>query len=206
MRLNLVPLLFAASLIPLALTLQTIYLGYIGSSGLYVLSGVQTIQPINPKKSPIPVAAPFSLLTPHPHPIPIIPIPAPSSLPTPITRNPNPKLTYPLPPYSPHFIAFFSDSPPCTDGAIFGYTPEGFADNCNTNITILGHPDISFTGCKPVSTFPFTLPTAVSDGGTPALKCKPTTNPQGTATPYANCPYSPSASIVGPVELLEYCS
>ncbi|KAF6233250.1 hypothetical protein HO173_008539 [Letharia columbiana] len=107
---------------------------------------------------------------------------------------------------SPHFIAFFSDSNPCTDGTLFGYTPEGFED-CNEDLTILGHQNITFTGCKPTTAFPFSLPTGVADNGAPALKCKPASNPPGGPYgDYANCAYTPSAAIVGPVSLLEFCS
>ncbi|KAM0804307.1 hypothetical protein BDR22DRAFT_885574 [Usnea florida] len=109
------------------------------------------------------------------------------------------------------YLAYVASSGfnPCNDGAVIGYTPLGFANQCNQNITILGHQDIAFTGCHPTSTFPFSLPNGVSDGGTPALKCTPTSNPPGG--PYgafANCPYPapPDANVVGPVELLEYCS
>lgn len=106
----------------------------------------------------------------------------------------------------PHFIAFFSDSNPCTDGTLFGYTPRGFAD-CNENITILGHQDITFTGCHPTTAFPFSLPTAVADNGVPALKCKHASDPPGALYgAYANCAYTPTAAIAGPVKLLEYCS
>lgn len=102
------------------------------------------------------------------------------------------------------FIAFFSDSNPCTDGTLFGYTPRGFAD-CNEDLTILGHPNITFTGCKAVTGFPGMLPTGVADGGVPALKCKKMGNPQGQQY-FAECPLVAGNPIAGPVSLLEYCS
>lgn len=46
MRFNLLQLLFAILLVPLTAALQTIYLAYIGSSGLYVFLGVFPFQPL----------------------------------------------------------------------------------------------------------------------------------------------------------------
>lgn len=102
------------------------------------------------------------------------------------------------------FITFFSDSNPCTDGTLFGFTPRGFAD-CNENLTILGHQNITFTGCKPLTGSPGSLPTGIADNGAPALKCKPQSNPPGSQY-YANCPLTANSAIAGPVSLLEYCS
>ena len=102
------------------------------------------------------------------------------------------------------FITFFSDSNPCTDGTLFGFTPRGFAD-CNEDLTILGHPNITFTGCKPAVGYSSSLPTGVADNGAPALKCKPQSNPAGSQY-YANCPLTANSAIAGPVNLLEYCS
>ena len=102
------------------------------------------------------------------------------------------------------FIAFFSDSNPCADGTLFGFTPRGFAD-CDENLTILGHPNITFTGCKAVAGSPGTLPTGVADNGAPALKCKSKSNPPGSQY-FANCPLTANSAIAGPVNLLEYCS
>ena len=108
-----------------------------------------------------------------------------------------------------HFIAFFSDSNPCTDGTLFGIPQIGF-QNCNQPLTILGHQNITFTGCPPyTTTFPGSLPTGVADSGAPALKCKPKANPpNGPYGGYADCPYIPGNDKVnvGSVSLLEYCS
>lgn len=106
------------------------------------------------------------------------------------------------------YIAFFADSDPCNDGTRFGFLPQGF-NNCNQNLTILGHPDITFTGCKPYTGYPGSLPTGVSDGGTPALKCVPATNPpSATSGPdseygvYEIC----NTNNGGFVDVIEYCS
>ncbi|CAF9936639.1 MAG: hypothetical protein ALECFALPRED_006908 [Alectoria fallacina] len=105
-----------------------------------------------------------------------------------------------------NYLAFFSDSNPCTDGTRFGYLPVGF-DNCNQDITILGHENITFTGCKPYTGYPGTLPTGVADDGTPALKCKPASNPPGSLYGlYASCEPDANNDNVGGVSLLEYCS
>lgn len=46
------------------------------------------------------------------------------------------------------FIAFFSNSDACNDSTIFGFVPNGFTE-CNQTLTILGHPNNTFTGRKP---------------------------------------------------------
>ncbi|CAD6581309.1 MAG: hypothetical protein ASARMPRED_000579 [Alectoria sarmentosa] len=106
------------------------------------------------------------------------------------------------------YIAFFSDSDPCNDGTRFGNLPQGF-DNCNQNLTILGHPDITFTGCKPYTGYPGSLPTGVSDGGAPALKCVSATNPP-SATSRPNAEYGVyeicNTNNGGFVNVVEYCS
>ncbi|CAD6575065.1 MAG: hypothetical protein ASARMPREDX12_007079 [Alectoria sarmentosa] len=106
------------------------------------------------------------------------------------------------------YIAFFSDSDPCNDGTRFGNLPQGF-DNCNQNLTILGHPDITFTGCKPYTGYPGSLPTGVSDGGAPALKCVPATNPP-SATSRPNAEYGVyeicNTNNGGFANVVEYCS
>ena len=102
-------------------------------------------------------------------------------------------------------IAFFSDSDPCNDGTTFGpvYCEGNF---CNQNITILGHADITFTGCKPISGAVTTeIPTGVSDGGAPALKCKRASNPPGGENgAYAVC--NEGSVHGGFVSVDAYCS
>ncbi|MCJ1454040.1 hypothetical protein MMC28_004390 [Mycoblastus sanguinarius] len=104
------------------------------------------------------------------------------------------------------YIAFFSDSDPCQSGTRFGFLPAGF-DNCNQDLTILGHANITFTGCKPYNYtvgYPGSLPTGVSDGGAPALKCVKKSDP--TSYPFASCEPDVSGDNVGFVQLVEYCS
>ena len=99
--------------------------------------------------------------------------------------------------YRGSYIAFFSDSDPCNDGTVFGSTPN-FQD-CNKDLTILGHTNITFTGCT-YDRAGF-LPTGVSDLGAPALTCKPVSNPpQGY---YATCYGSPTVGRY--VSLTKYC-
>lgn len=65
----------------------------------------------------------------------------------------------------------------CGSLAFAGFLPAGFV-NCNQNLTILSHAEITFTGCKPYTgSYPGSLPTGVSDGGVPALKCVKAENP-----------------------------
>lgn len=97
------------------------------------------------------------------------------------------------------WFAWFSDTATpkvCTQGTVFGHHYAGNFDYCNKPITILGHTNITFTGCDPKN--PASLPTGVSDGGKPALKCKPATTPPGGYPCAAN-------GGVGIVEVVEYC-
>lgn len=126
---------------------------------------------------------------------------------------PTQKFTNPIPNQntrnnSPHYIAFFSDSDPCTDAVLF---PNGFAlfgfHECDERITILGHENITFTGCPPTdSLFTQSLPTGVADDGVPALTCEPAPGPPYES--FSFCPYIPGNDQVnvGSVAVIEYCS
>ena len=104
-------------------------------------------------------------------------------------------------------IAFFSDSDPCNDGTTFGgpYCDGSF---CNEDITILGHPNITFTGCKAHKNLVTEeIPSGVSDNGTPALKCKQASNPPGSLYGvYAVCNGGTSSKNGGYVNVDSYCS
>ena len=106
------------------------------------------------------------------------------------------------------YIAWFSDSDPCNDGTRFGYLPRGFND-CNEPLTILGHTNITFTGCNTgihASSYP-TLPTGVSDNGAPALKCVAAQNPP-SAPGYKDGRFEVciGGKNGGIVSVVEYCS
>ncbi|CAF9925806.1 MAG: hypothetical protein ALECFALPRED_003222 [Alectoria fallacina] len=106
-------------------------------------------------------------------------------------------------------IAWFSDSDPCADGATgFGYAYCA-GNFCNEDITILGHPNITFTGCHPITSqsTPDYLPKGVSDDGVPALKCKPASNPPGSLYGAdATCEPDEGNPNAGFVNIYSYCS
>lgn len=105
------------------------------------------------------------------------------------------------------YIAWFSDSNPCNDGTQFGYLPRGFND-CDVPLTILGHTNITFTGCNTgihASSYP-TLPTGVSDDGVPTLTCVAAENPPD-APGYEDGVYDLcGGNNGGIVNVVEYCS
>ena len=105
------------------------------------------------------------------------------------------------------YFTWFSDSDPCADGTVLVYYNVGF--HCNTlddPITVLGHENLTFTGCP--AEWPH-YPTGVSDNGVPALTCVPASNPpDGPYGEFADCPY-PRVNpdfYIGGVSVLEYCS
>ena len=115
--------LFATSLIPVTTALQSIYFATLASSGGYVCSEIFPLK---------------SLIARHI----LISVPWMSS------RLAILAYDLQIDRFEQNFLlAFFLDSNPCTDGASFGYLPVGF-DNCNQDMTILGHENITFTGSK----------------------------------------------------------
>ena len=98
------------------------------------------------------------------------------------------------------YIAWFSDSDPCSDGTSFGNIFNQFR-NCDQAISILGHEGITFTGCPN----PGSYPTGVSDGGAPALTCSrdgyPSPGSEGSFIARCEGP-----SNFGYVTIVEYCS
>lgn len=102
-------------------------------------------------------------------------------------------------------IQSYTDPPRCVeDGTRFGFLPAGF-DHCDANLSILGHPNITFTGCKPYTGYPGSLPTGVSDEGAHALNCVKATDPSSRYGVFATCEPDVTKNV-GFVELLEYCS
>lgn len=108
----------------------------------------------------------------------------------------------------PTYIAWFSDSDPCNDGVRFGSFNRGFLE-CQTQLTLLGHPNITFSGCNNgmhASSYP-TLPTGVNDGGVPVLTCvgagNPSDAPEFGEGRFVSCI---GGSNEGVVNVVEYCS
>lgn len=106
------------------------------------------------------------------------------------------------------YIAWFSDSDPCNDGVKAGELPFGFPD-CYQPLTILGHTNITFTGCNTdnhSNSYP-TLPTGVNDNGVPALQCVVAENPPSAPGyedgRYEDCDLGDDSGIV---QVVEYCS
>ncbi len=188
MRLSLYQLLTIILFTPLTVALQSIYFGAIGSDSGYVslLTTNTQIQAISRTIKTNPLLIPVS--SPKEHPPNSLNLPRPSEC-----------------------IAFFSDSNPCTDGnASFSYVTNAYCSGnfCNEPITILGHQNTVFTGCKSVNnTVTKEIPTGVSDNGAPALKCKPVSNPPGSQYGvYAYCPADQGNTNVGYVNVDAYCS
>lgn len=103
------------------------------------------------------------------------------------------------------FIAFFSNSDTCNDGTIFGFVPNGFTE-CNQNLTILGHPNNTFTGLQAPDDqcYSSSLPMSVSDDGVPALECAAAENPPSNPSPITSgCIQDGRGPYVG---VLEYRS
>lgn len=97
------------------------------------------------------------------------------------------------------YIAWFSDTATanvCSQGTVFGQRYGGQFTYCNQDLTILGHTNITFTGCN--ASDPTQLPTGVSDLGKPALKCAPASTPPGGFP----CAANGGAGVIG---VLEYC-
>ena len=95
-----------------------------------------------------------------------------------------------------NYLAFFSDSDACNDGVAFG-SINTFT-YCDVPLTLLGHENITFTGCPN----PGNLPTGVADEGAPALTCQQVYYPPPAAF-YDRCDLPGKG---GYVSLLLYCS
>lgn len=105
------------------------------------------------------------------------------------------------------YIAWFSDTNPCTAGVPFGNPWDGFRD-CNINLTILDHENITFTGCTVDDPLFGSRPTGVADNGAPALECKLANSLNPKNGSYIVCPQDPTPQRLnrGTITLLEYCS
>ena len=95
------------------------------------------------------------------------------------------------------YVAWFSDSDVCSDGTAFGsIVGSSFSDYCNKDITILGHTNITFTGCQGGN-----YAGGVSDLGAPALTCSRQGYESTNFDTRCNGP-----AVSGYVTKLEYCS
>jgi hypothetical protein len=82
------------------------------------------------------------------------------------------------------WYAWFSDAATCSSGTDIGPRGFGFPSICSYEVTILGHSNITFTGCDPAEQGNGE-PTGVDDGGAPALTCE-VVDVVGTTCPSAN--------------------
>ncbi|KAF1809436.1 hypothetical protein P152DRAFT_165663 [Eremomyces bilateralis CBS 781.70] len=104
------------------------------------------------------------------------------------------------------YVVWFSDSDVCKQGVTYGYPGYG-VDVCDYDFTLLGHPDIEFTGCYPAPHGD--NPTGVKDGDAAALTCSAdgADGPLGPdlSTVKIQCPGDSQSANGYEVELRRYC-